>query len=1132
MAHQQESRGELPRWAVAVIHVLFFLSGAAALIYEVVWMRMLSFVFGNTTYAVSVVLATFLGGLAIGAWRFGRKADKGGGLLRTYAGLEAGAALIALALPFLLLEVLTPAYTWVYQRAGESLAALTAVRLLLSGALLVTPAILLGGTLPVLVRFLVRREEGMDAHIGRLYGLNTLGAVAGSFAAGFLLLPSLGLRTSNFAAAGLGLLVSVAAVTIHWSLGGRSAVSPRWRPTAYREPDDHAPRPIGGWLLAAFALSGFAALSYEVLWTRLLVFFFDGTVFAFSSMLCVYLLGLGVGSLIHSRYISRSRRQVRWFVILEVATGAAGAASLLVFLIVPRLRFAQLVSGFWGEVIWILVVAGTVMIVPTILLGALFPLVSAMWARSTGRVGGGVGEVYVVNTLGTVAGSLATGFLLIPAIGTPASLFLAASLNVGAGLIVWAAASPSRRGLRGIAAVAVPLAAAFALSHIVTGSDMVRAIRRGRNAEIEWVHEGKDGTVTIERVHPIQKALAGPGDPRVITINGINVAGTLFDLQTTQRLQAHLAMLIHPNPRTVMHIGFGSGGTAYSLTQHPVERIDAVEISDAVIQAAPKLPETNRGVLSDPRVRVYLEDARTFAKHTPRHYDLILSDLAHPTLAGQGFFYSVDYLEDCRARLAPGGFFSTWTPVHGLRLQDLKVLVRSIKHVFPYLYIWHSAGGRNEFCVIHGMSEPLRIDYTSFASRMAVPGVTDDLAWIGIRRPEEALALMLYDDKAIVRWLGDGDLINTDDNGYLEFVAARGLRDMPVSRRAAILETYPSFVTNAGGSVVDYVEGGPASSASWRDEMGRHAEANRHVLWGRLYEQARGDFYHLLAAHQYRRALEIVPEHFVARSLLGITERQLEVARRDAEVPNAPVRSVEEWLGALIAARRLDEAAEWAELNGRHEDWGPTFTALLGVLREGPDQVKRVLAGASGGTGAPAAIQLERAPLEAAVAAQELAAKRPDDPAVWLSLGDSYTDLAQAIGRRTFRPLIATQNELIGLLHSISIQATATLQEMAAASYQKASFLAADPATAEYRLSRALAAMGHYGEAARILRQIEGAPLDRQGNEVSADSLRATGVSLQELAHDRFGFLQVVREEITKPRQESTRLWGVTLPEE
>ncbi len=1132
MAQQHESRGGLPRWAVAVIHVLFFLSGAAGLIYEVVWMRMLSFVFGNTTYAVSVVLATFLGGLAIGALRFGRKADQGGNLLRTYAGLEAGAALIALVLPFLLLEVFTPVYTWVYQRAGESLAALTAVRLLLSGALLVAPAVLLGGTLPVLVRFLVRRDEGLEAYIGRLYGLNTLGAVAGSFSAGFLLLPSLGLRLSNFTAAGLGLFVALAAVLIRALLRAEAPSVSQWKPTPRPEVGVRASQPIGGWLLVAFAVSGFAALSYEVLWTRLLVFFFDGTVFAFSSMLCVYLLGLALGSLLYTAFLSRSLHQVRSFIILEVVTGVTAAGSLLVFFLIPRLRVMQFASGFWGEVIWILAAAAAVMIVPTVLIGALFPLVSAMWARTTGRVGAGVGEVYLVNTIGTVSGSLATGFLLVPSIGTPASLFLAAGLNVGAGLIVWAAVSPARRSLRGIAAVAVPLAAVFALSHTVTGADMVRAIRRGRNADIEWVSEGIDGTVTIERVKPVQKALAGPGEPRVITVNGINVAGTLFDLQTTQRLQAHLAMLIHPDPRTVMHIGFGSGGTAYSLTQHPVERIDAVEISDAVIKAAPKLPETNKGVLSDPRVHIYLEDARTFVKHTPRRYDLILSDLAHPTLAGQGFFYSVDYLEDCRARLAPGGFFSTWTPLHGLRLQDLKVLVRSIKHVFPYLYIWHSAGGRNEFCVIHGMSEPLRIGYPSFASRLAVRGVADDLAWIGIRRPEDALGLMLYDDKAVVEWLKDGDEVNTDDNGYMEFVAARGLRDLPVPRRTAILETYPSFAMNAGGSAVDYVEGGPTSSASWRDEMGRVVEANRRVLWGRLYEQARGDFYNVLAAHQYRRALEIVPDHFVARSLLGIAERQLEVARRDAEAPKAPVRSVEEWLGVLVAAGRLDEAAEWAELNGRHKDWGPTFTALLGVLRERPDQVRPLLARPEGGTGGTPPVQLERAPLEATLAAQELVTERQYDAAVWLSLGDCYADFAQAIGRQTFRPLIATQNELIGLLHSISIQATATLQEMAASSYKKASFLAADPATAEYRLSSQLAAMGHYGEAARMLGQIEGVPVDREGNEVSADAVRATGASLHKLAQDRFGFLQVVREETIKPRQEATRLWGVSLREE
>jgi tetratricopeptide (TPR) repeat protein len=346
-----------------------------------------------------------------------------------------------------------------------------------------------------------------------------------------------------------------------------------------------------------------------------------------------------------------------------------------------------------------------------------------------------------------------------------------------------------------------------------------------------------------------------------------------------------------------------------------------------------------------------------------------------------------------------------------------------------------------------------------------------------------------------------------------------------------MLETYPDFLLNAGGSAAEYVEGGVSRSAAWRDEMARQAQAHRRVLWGRLYEQVRGDFYNLLAMHQYRRALEIVPDHFVARSLLGITERQLEVAERDAEVPGAPTRVVEEWLGALIATDRFDEAAEWVGSHGRYEEWGPTAAALLGVLRKRPDEVRRVLAGAESPAGGASPVQVDLAALQAALEAQESVARHPDDAAAWLSLGDSYDDLAQAISRRTFRPLVATQRELIGLLHNESMQATATLQEMAAASYEKASLLGGDRATAEHRLSLARVAMGHYAEASELLRRIDGSPVDRQGNEIPADSLRATAAALRELEADRFGFLRVLRAEMVKPQQDATRLRSIRLPD-
>jgi|GEM_PF-449545 len=1068
---QRDLSKALPEWAVVLVHLLFFLSGATALIYEVVWMRLLSFVFGNTTYAVSVVLAVFLGGLAVGAYLFGRLADRRGDLLRLYGMLEAGAALIALALPYLLLELLSSVYTWIYQWAGESILALTVARLLLSGVLLAGPAVLLGGTLPVLVRFLVRRDAGMEAGIGRLYGLNTLGAVAGSFAAGFALMPALGLRLSNASGAALGLLVAITAVIAHRALGRRAAVDIEWRPAPTRQSAPPEEQRVKSWLLVAFALSGFAALAYEVMWTRLLAYYFEAFVYAFSAMLCVYLLGLALGSLLYSLVLSRFSKQIKLFVVLEVLIGLTAAATIPGFLMLADRLKEVSIFEFRSLISWMFVSAAIIMILPTILIGAVFPLVGAIWARTTGRIGLGIGEVYLVNTIGTVAGSLAAGFAVVPALGTRVGLVTIAGVNIFAGLLVWAVVSRARwqGALRLVVAVGIPLLVIGVLNKAVTAEDFARIYQHGLPIKIEWVTEGMDGTVTIERGTGQGDAVFGMGTDRRLSINGVNVAGTRFDFHTTQKLQAHLGLLIHQGAKRVLQIGFGSGGTAYSASLHPLERIDCVEISRTVLSAAPKFEETNHGVLNDPRVHVYIEDARSFVRHTPHQYDVILSDSTHPNLAGEGLLYSVDYLRDCAKRLKPGGIFSTWLPVYALSLENAQVIIRSIRAAFPYVYIWHTSIGRNEWCIVHGMVEPLDIDCERFAEEMALPGVEEDLAEIGMVRPEDILGLLLYDHKAVDRWVGEGDPLNTDDNGYLEFIGPKSAFSAG-SRKRLWLLTFPGIIENSGGSVLDYTSG--SERGGWAERIGREEAANRHILNGRLYEFAGSDERDLLALREYERALALSPDNFVAQVMIGIAPRQIDALMSAADGEADTQLILDQLVAALTATGRIEEAANWAAIMTAQSLPEPGPQIVMAVLRGRWEEVEQLIRNRRTlASGEILFMGSSRAAYEDLVAAERSAAVNPRDATLRWRAADRYDRLVDGIRNNT-RPYRRTSMSF--RLRSFRLRAIAELLEKVRKIYAEAAALSPDDENIRLRLALVDLSLGEYASARTHLKRVAG----------------------------------------------------------
>lgn len=744
---------------------LFVLSGATSLVDQVAWLKYLSFVFGNTTEASAILLGTFMGGLAAGAWWWGRRAKR----LRTdpilvYGAMEAAIGIIALASP-LLFALVDRIYVALFAAAGNSPGLFLVVRLLLAAAILVPPTFLMGGTLPVLARELEEEGSRRGRATGLLYAANTAGAFLGTVLATYTLIPLLGLRGTLAASAGtnFAILAAVAVARRGLRRADRAADAPS-------EPSTPAPLP---WL-ALFFVVGFASLGYEVAWTRILVFYLGSSVYAFGTMLAVILLGLAIGSALVAPLLPRLRNPALAFALLE---GLVAGGVLLQFVLLPgqmdrMVALASLFPHATATTHALVTFASTaiVLLLPTIAMGAAFPLAVRL-AVPTGEAGEGVGRVYAANTLGAIAGSLAAGYLLIPTFGTQGTLLALAALNlVAAALAAMAGVTPARR----FAAAALPLAAAVALLPLglrLPPDLLIRAsgLLGGENAKL--LHFREDTTCSVA----VRELPFAAGPAKSIEVNGVNVAGGAPDLVAIQKLQGHLPLLVHGNAKSVLHIGFGSGGTAFAVTRHPIESLTIAEISPAVLEASDRaFPEINQGVLREPRTRVVIADGRNVVLAWPGTFDVILSDSIHPRYAGNGSLYSLDYFRLCRRRLAPGGVVSMWLPIYSLTEHNLRQIIRAFTDVFPAASVWYPATTLNPFLVVLARADDSPIDPDRFAAVFRQPGIAKELAEIGYPEPEDLLADLILTGPQLADWVRDTPP-HEDDRPTIEYESGRVL---------------------------------------------------------------------------------------------------------------------------------------------------------------------------------------------------------------------------------------------------------------------------------------------------------------------------------------------------------------------
>lgn len=812
----------------ALLFLCFFLSGASSLVLELVWTRQLGLVFGSTTLAICTVLSAFMGGLALGSWLAGRLADRWSSAsnrhrhyaMLGYAIAEGGIGLYALLVP-LLLRGYPALNTQVWHLVGDNYALLTLFRFVATAALLLLPTTLMGATLPLLSRHLIQLREDLGrigANVGGLYAANTFGAVAGTALAGFALLPEIGVRATNATAAvaDIGLAVVVLLLrrrtlrrpeqwfsveTTPTSQG--AAVAPTAAETTASDAATAAPpesiplvppsaiTPTTRRLvLAAFAVSGATAMTYQVLWTRALAIVIGSSIYSFTLILLAFLVGLAGGAAIMSRLSAHAERPLAWLAATHFATVLMVGLSLLLidklpaaFLAFLRPTPGQVGSASVDDIMFYQFVLAALPVLPaTFVMGGVLPLTIRVLSAGLGRVARDVGGAYSMNTLGAIVGSFAAGFVVLPLLGLDRGLRVAILFSAATSALVLLVceAAVSRRVVAavaclGFAGVATIQAPRWDLEHFQAGLFRISLAReilesgRWATPELVYYHDGTSTTVSVERWG---QHLAMKNNGKVDASNG--------DDMPTQIMVGLMPLLFHPTalerPPTVAVVGYGSGVTVGAATQFPIAHLDAVELEPAVYAAARLFDLVNHRPHLNPKVRLIEGDGRNFLAQTPAEgglYDVIISEPSNPWITGVSNLFTRDYWIEAKARLADDGVFCQWAQLYELSPANVKTILRTFSEVFPYTYVF-AAEDLSSDLILVAANHPLSLDLARLARNFHLPQLAAELKRADVLAPEDILAYLLLTPEEIAAFTM-GSPINTDDNALIEFAAPRDL---------------------------------------------------------------------------------------------------------------------------------------------------------------------------------------------------------------------------------------------------------------------------------------------------------------------------------------------------------------------
>ena len=810
----------------SVVLALFFASGVSGLIYEILWVRQLTLVFGATVFAVSAVLAVFMAGLGLGGYLLGKVADRHADrALGLYGLLEVGIGVYALCVP-MLITCWTPVYAWARGQFGMTFWGLNVLKLFAMAAVLLPATLLMGGTFPALIRHVVRKQGRLGQGVGLLYGVNTLGAVVGCVATAFVLVAALGVVRTLHLAVAINVAAGLCALAMGRAAGSRPAETEEGGKCEEESP------PARSSVLWLYAVCGFCALGYEALWTRMLAHVVGTDVQAFATMLTAFLLGLTVGSLAISWVGTARRHALGWLAGIEVLVGSAALLSVPAFAFLPQLWSAppgETTSGQWLSWAQCMVV----MVVPAILMGAAFPLATHAYRPAIKSLGVGVGRLYMANTLAAVLGSTIAGFVLVPTVGAQTGVCVLACVNAAAGLGFAVLASKGRARLRAVALSAGGIVAVTCLCIAArfAAAPLTLFLRPPDEFELLHYEEGVSSSVAVlrSRFDPTNKEL---------DVNGVPVAVTNYEDFKVQKLLVHLPLLLHPDPQEMLLIGFGTGSTAYGGSLHG-GRVTCVELERGQLGAAEFFPEMNRGILEHPRFQLFIDDGRNWLLTVPKQYDVICRDTLHPKLCQD--LFSREFYELCRQRLGPGGLMSGILPIDLCPSEaHLKQLIRTFQSVFPHASLWYVGP---QLALLVGGTDRLQIDYDRVARRYENAELRADLAVVDLQNPLSLLSYLLMAEDALDDYTGSG-AVAVDDRplGFWRF-------RQKLPREEAIRIT-GSLVRLKERASVYLAEAAPPGLAAAE-------RVAKKVMQARLY-QSLGEWQ--TAAQHFERALAILPD--------------------------------------------------------------------------------------------------------------------------------------------------------------------------------------------------------------------------------------------------------------------------------
>jgi spermidine synthase len=765
----------LSSYAALVVPVLLFLSGAAGLVYQVAWVRLLGLTFGVTVYAVSTVLAAFMGGLALGSFVGGRRADLARRPLRVYGFVELGVGLTALLTPWAF-GLLQGAYANLAQVVAPAQAPLVAggVRAVLAFAVLLAPTALMGATLPLAVRGVRTVRGGTDQTrgdawtIGLLYATNTAGAIVGCLLSGFVLIGRLGLAETIFAAALANVFAGVGGLALASQLPlalGEGFFQADTHPSpALRAASPRGRGELPRVALWAFAVSGCISLAYEVVWSRILAVLFDSSIYGFVLMLATVLFGIAVGGALGGllvRWQPRARMAGLAFGWLELGIGLAAVLALVAFggaynaLIALRADGPAFLVRFVRTDLRLMTALCVVTVLPAaLLMGATFPVAARLWAAGAVGLGRRLGDVYAGNVAGAIVGALGGGFVLVPLLGAHASLLVLAGANVVLGaLVLGVAGQPRWSAVGGVLALGV-------VAWGATRPALVQVVFHEHfpDQQLLAYWEGLENTVSVGR---------DADGVQTLFTNSRGQTNDAPDLVRYHRVMGHLAALLAPQPAlNALVVGLGAGATPGALAQHTGAQLDIIELSESVISAAPFFRVANADVLSRPNVHLAVDDGRNYLLRNRHLYDAITADVVHPYDAGATNLYSVEYFRLAARSLAANGIMVQWVSPGSAFEHSL--IVRTFLAAFPNSTLW--LGGD----LLVGSPSPLRISQADLESRLADPGARASLAEVGFNRAQDVLAQFRATPEELAAYSGAGPIL-TDDNPILEYFQSQDI---------------------------------------------------------------------------------------------------------------------------------------------------------------------------------------------------------------------------------------------------------------------------------------------------------------------------------------------------------------------